>query len=126
MSHWPNFFVIGAGKAGTTSLYHYLKQHPEIFMSRLKEPKFFALEGHALDFTGPYDERIRRGTTTDRVDYLRLFEQVRGKKRSEKRRPSISATPGHRVQSQTGFPTPGLWPFSVTPRSGPSRHFFIS
>ena len=73
MSLWPNFFIIGAGKAGTTSLYHYLKQHPEIFMSPLKEPKFFALEGHALDFRGPYDDRIREGTTTDRAAYLRLF-----------------------------------------------------
>ena len=77
MSNWPNFFVIGAGKAGTTSLYYYLKQHPEIFMSRFKEPKFFALEGHTLDFKGPYDDRICRGTTTDLVDYLQLFEQVK-------------------------------------------------
>jgi len=80
VSTWPNFFVIGAHKAGTTSLYYQLKQHPEIFMSRIKEPKFFALEGHALDFKGPYDERIRRGTTTDLVDYLGLFEQVREEK----------------------------------------------
>jgi len=32
-------------KSGTTSLYHYLKQHPQIYMSPVKEPKFFALEG---------------------------------------------------------------------------------
>ncbi len=76
MTTWPNFFIIGAGKAGTTSLYYYLKQHPEIFMSRYKEPKFFALEGHTLDFRGPYDQRIRRGTTTDLADYLELFEEA--------------------------------------------------
>ena len=29
----PNFLVIGAQKAGTTALYHYLKQHPQIYMS---------------------------------------------------------------------------------------------
>ena len=39
----PNFLVIGAAKAGTTSLYHYLRQHPGIFMSADKEPRFLAL-----------------------------------------------------------------------------------
>jgi hypothetical protein len=37
----PNFFIIGATKCGTTSLYHCLKHHPEIFFSREKEPHFF-------------------------------------------------------------------------------------
>src|SRR5581483_8954386 len=37
----PNFFIIGASKAGTTSLYEYLRQHPDVFMSEDKEPWFF-------------------------------------------------------------------------------------
>lgn len=37
----PNFFLLGAGKSGTTSLYYYLKQHPSIFMPSIKEPTFF-------------------------------------------------------------------------------------
>jgi hypothetical protein len=37
----PNFLVIGAPKAGTTSLYHYLRAHPEVFMSGTKELDFF-------------------------------------------------------------------------------------
>ena len=37
----PNFIIIGAMKAATTSLYTYLKQHPEVFMTAKKEPKFF-------------------------------------------------------------------------------------
>ena len=40
----PNFLIIGAMKSGTTSLYNYFKQHPEIYMSPIKEPRFFALE----------------------------------------------------------------------------------
>ena len=36
----PNFIIIGAMKAATTSLYTYLKQHPDVFMSRKKEPHF--------------------------------------------------------------------------------------
>ena len=37
----PTFLVIGAAKCGTTSLHRYLDLHPEIGMSRLKEPHFF-------------------------------------------------------------------------------------
>ncbi len=40
----PTFMILGAGKAGTTSLYYYLSQHPEIFMSSPKEPPFFQVE----------------------------------------------------------------------------------
>lgn len=39
----PDFLVIGAGKSGTTSLNHYLNQHPSIFMAR-KEPSYFAIK----------------------------------------------------------------------------------
>ena len=38
----PNFFIVGAAKAGTTSLHAYLKQHPEVFMSSLKAPHYFS------------------------------------------------------------------------------------
>lgn len=37
----PNFFIVGAAKSGTTSLYHYLRQHPQIFMPEVKEPSYF-------------------------------------------------------------------------------------
>lgn len=41
----PNFFILGAAKAGTTTLYEYLAAHPEIFMSPVKEPQFFCHDG---------------------------------------------------------------------------------
>jgi len=37
----PHFIIIGAMNAGTTSLYHYLKTHPDIISSSPKEPSFF-------------------------------------------------------------------------------------
>lgn len=40
----PTFFLLGATKAGTTSLHYYLSQHPDILMSDPKEPPFFRLE----------------------------------------------------------------------------------
>jgi hypothetical protein len=39
---WPNFFIVGAAKSGTTSLYHYLSQHPDVYMSTNKEPHWFS------------------------------------------------------------------------------------
>ena len=42
----PNFLLIGAMKAGTTSLYHYLKGHPQIFVPPYKAPEFFVAESN--------------------------------------------------------------------------------
>ena len=39
----PNLFIVGAPKCGTTFLYHYLKQHPEIFFPDFKEPHFLGV-----------------------------------------------------------------------------------
>ncbi len=38
----PNFLMIGAPKSGTTAFYQMLKQHPQIFMTKKKEPHFFS------------------------------------------------------------------------------------
>lgn len=37
----PDFFIVGAAKSGTTSLYEYMKQHPKVFLPEQKEPHFF-------------------------------------------------------------------------------------
>ena len=42
MKEWPDFFIIGAMKAGSTALHHCLNKHPIIFMSQPKEPGFFS------------------------------------------------------------------------------------
>ena len=42
----PNLFIIGAMKAGTTSLHSYLDSHPQIFMCKPKEPKYFSRESN--------------------------------------------------------------------------------
>jgi len=43
-SLFPNFIIAGAPKCGTTSLYNYLQQHPEVYMPEVKEPCFFFSE----------------------------------------------------------------------------------
>lgn len=37
----PNFLIVGAAKAATTTIHEYLKQHPNVFMTKRKEPCFF-------------------------------------------------------------------------------------
>src|SRR3954447_2710817 len=70
----PSFLILGAAKAGTTALYHYLRQHPEVCMSEIKETNFFALMGRPLDFRGPGDdEHINRFSATTWRDYHSRF-----------------------------------------------------
>lgn len=38
----PNFFIVGTPKSGTTSLFNYLEDHPEVFVPKIKEPHFFS------------------------------------------------------------------------------------
>lgn len=50
----PNFFVVGAAKAGTTSLYYYLKQHPNIYLSPIKETHYFSTDIAVAEFSETY------------------------------------------------------------------------
>jgi hypothetical protein len=61
----PNFLIIGAAKAGTTSLWHYLRQHPDVYMSPVKEPAYFASAG-----TGPEAGRVDAVRTREAYEQL--------------------------------------------------------
>jgi hypothetical protein len=95
----PNFFIAGAPKSGTTSLYHYLGQHPEIYMSPIKEPNYFASEVRLGQFSehlrpraerdlaplraylnGPMREKRFGSLISEWPDYLRLFRKAQGQK----------------------------------------------
>jgi hypothetical protein len=78
----PNFLVIGAARSGTTSLHHYLGSHPEIYMSPLKEPNFFAFEGGRFDLEhdAPGWHNWSRYSTSDLDDYRALFRDVKNEK----------------------------------------------
>lgn len=76
----PNFLIIGAAKSGTTSLYHYLRQHPQIYMSPVKEPRFFAFEGRRPRFRGPNDDEINRTVITTIEQYRKCFDGAMGEK----------------------------------------------
>ena len=51
----PNFLVVGTAKAGTSSLYFSLKQHPDVYLAPTTELNFFAHKGGDLNFRGPGD-----------------------------------------------------------------------
>lgn len=91
----PNFFIAGAPKTGTTSLWHYLRQHPQIYLSPVKEPCYFASEVRLEHFGREFESTARRksqrlsqfingsmdgvdpgGIVANWDDYVRLFETV--------------------------------------------------
>ena len=73
----PNFFIIGAARSGTTSLYHYLGQHPDVFMSPVKEPRYFAMDGVRAATESSGEELVWSGTITSREEYEALFLGVK-------------------------------------------------
>jgi hypothetical protein len=79
----PTFLIIGAAKSGTTSLYHYLGQHPEIFLPELKEPNFFAFRGQTVSFRGIGDEACNRLSVTSLQAYASLFDDATEPERGE-------------------------------------------
>ena len=75
----PDFFVIGAPKAGTTALHAALAQHPQLFLSPVKEPKFYLTgERRPRGFgqRGPGDAHSAREWVWRRRDYEALFERA--------------------------------------------------
>lgn len=69
----PNFILIGAFKAGTTALADYLGQHPEVFISPVKEPHFHSFAEHPPTFTGPGDDRAISSMVLEEDAYRALF-----------------------------------------------------
>jgi hypothetical protein len=70
----PDFFIVGQPKSGTTALYHMLRRHPQIYMSEIKEPLFFAsdLRPDAQGRATAPERRSARPSTYQ--EYLALFD----------------------------------------------------
>lgn len=69
--------MVGAAKAGTTALYRYLREHPQVFMSRPKEPNYFALQGVRPAFCAPGDEKYFNSVSVyDPEAYRALFQEA--------------------------------------------------
>lgn len=73
----PNFLIIGAHKAGTSSLHRYLQQHPDVFLPTLKEARFFSYDpGEAEVEPSPYAWGPRVHPIRSWKEYLDLFAPV--------------------------------------------------
>jgi Sulfotransferase family len=70
----PDFFIFGAPKAGTTALHAALAEHPQLFMSPVKEPKFYLCDGPPPDHGGPGDAHSYREWIWQPDEYERLFD----------------------------------------------------
>jgi hypothetical protein len=70
----PDFFVAGAPKAGTTALHAALARHPSLYLSAVKEPKFFLTDGPPPTRGGPGDAHTYREHVWRRQDYEALFD----------------------------------------------------
>ena len=76
----PNFLVIGAGRSGTTSLHHYLRHHPEIFVCLEKSPNYFVSSEPMPSWENPRARAMARQWVSDRGAYERLFDGARNEK----------------------------------------------
>lgn len=69
MAQWPNFFIVGAPKAATTTLFEWLRSNPDIYCPVVKEPYFFAtLAPELLRWV-----KLGLGYVRKEEDYLQLF-----------------------------------------------------
>jgi hypothetical protein len=84
----PNFVIAGAMKAGTTSLFDYVAQHPDVFACRVKDPEFFVtydwpdaarfMWSLRPDVPAPYDAMFPLYRQDDVASYEALFDGWRG------------------------------------------------
>lgn len=76
----PNFIIAGNPRSGSTSLFYYLKQHPEISFSAIKEPRYFSSIGLDLPLKGPGDNTQFQNVVFTFDEYKKLYEKVNNKR----------------------------------------------
>ena len=74
----PNFLIVGAAKSGSTSLYHYLNQHPEVFMPINKEPNFLVSDYQLQTSSNCPSYKIdKKRMVFNEKDYYNLFDEIK-------------------------------------------------
>lgn len=69
----PDFLVVGAAKSGTTSFYHLLNQHPDVFFPKKKEPFYFSFGGEKPQYS---DLQFVANITWQTKDYIDLYRKA--------------------------------------------------
>ena len=73
----PNFIIAGFPKCGSTSLYYYLNEHPEIFMPKQKELHYFTFDILSATLEGPGDIEVNKFHINNFEDYQKAYENVK-------------------------------------------------
>lgn len=76
----PNFLIVGAAKCGTSSIASYIDQHPDIYMSKVKEPRFITSQFTKFPLNGPKANKLESWYVKDYDQYLNLFKDVKNEK----------------------------------------------
>ena len=96
----PDFLIVGAPKAGTTALHAALAQHPEVFVTRPKEPKYWLCDGAPPpSWRGPGDAHSQQEWIWRHDEYAALFAAPRD--------PTRCAARARRSTCGAGAPTAG-------------------
>jgi hypothetical protein len=74
LQRFPDFYIVGHSKSGTTALYKMLKRHPQVYMPELKEPTYFA-----ADLRPRFQQSVPEPQTL--ADYLGLFAPAQASQR---------------------------------------------
>jgi hypothetical protein len=109
----PNFLIIGAMKSGTTALYYYLEQHPEIYMSPVKEPNFFSSQ----------EQENAADTVTHIGTYQHLFRGASGEKAIGEASHSYLYEPGAAAEIRRYIPEARLIAILRNPIDRAYSHF---
>ncbi len=78
----PDFIIVGAAKAGTTSLAYYLMQHPKIKLASKKEPQYFTKNYHLGNywyrslFGFKWDRRLFFEASTSYMLYPEVAQRI--------------------------------------------------
>lgn len=76
MGIWPNFYIVGAAKCGTNSLYENLKRHPQVFFPKVKEPHYFVTRPSR--FRNVKDEKRDIRCCGNAERYHKLYDEAAG------------------------------------------------
>jgi hypothetical protein len=76
----PNFLIVGSAKCGTTAVADCLAEHPEVYISPMKEPKFFSSQFVNFPMNGRGDDFVESFTIKKFEEYVKLFKRVKDEK----------------------------------------------
>lgn len=89
----PNFFIAGVGRSGSSSLYSYVREHPDVYLSPVKEPGFFHWDDEPHRYEGPIDASLVDEAVTDLDAYRALFADWQGESAVGEATPSYLYNP---------------------------------